>query len=89
MNIFPDIDKSKLEDFYKKIGLNVKQKRKEKNLSQLELALSIGHRSTSFYSNCENYKNGEHFNLEHLFLIADVLDMDIKDFIPNSKNKNL
>ncbi len=27
MQIFPDIDKSMLDDFYKKIGINVKNKR--------------------------------------------------------------
>jgi len=67
--------------FYKNIGINVKKYRIEKNVSQLELAISIGHKSTSFLSNCENYKNKEHFNLEHLYLIADVLDVDICNLI--------
>ena len=53
-SIFPDIDKSKLDNFYILIGKNVKRIRKEKNLSQLELAIMIGQKSTSFYSNCEN-----------------------------------
>ena len=60
-SIFPDIDKSKLEDFYILIGKNVKRIRMEKNLSQLELAIMIGQRSTSFYSNCENYKNKRYY----------------------------
>lgn len=81
MQIFPNIDKSKLDNFYKNIGINVKKYRIEKNVSQLELAISIGHKSTSFLSNCENYKNKEHFNLEHLYLIADVLDVDICNLI--------
>ena len=79
-SIFPDIDKSKLEDFYILIGKNVKRIRMEKNLSQLELAIMIGQRSASFYSNCENYKNKEHFNLEHLFLIANTLNIDLSEF---------
>ncbi|MCT7592614.1 MULTISPECIES: helix-turn-helix domain-containing protein [Arcobacteraceae] len=82
-SIFPDIDKSKLDDFYIKIGQNVKKIRKEKGLSQLELAIMIGQKSTSFYSNCENYKNKEHFNLEHLFLISDVLGVEIEEFFKN------
>lgn len=81
MQVFPDIDKSKLDDFYINIGNNVKNYRIEKNISQLELAISIGHKSTSFLSNCENYKYKEHFNLEHLFLIAHVLEIDICDLI--------
>ncbi len=79
-NIFPDVDKSKLDDFYKNIGINVKRIRQEHNLSQLELALMIGQKSTSYYSNCENYKNKEHFNLEHLFLISNILNVDINEF---------
>ena len=83
MPIFPEIDKSKLEIFYKHIGENVKKCRIEKDISQLELAISIGHKSTSFLSNCENYKNKEHFNLEHLYLIADVLEVNICSLINN------
>ncbi len=79
--IFPNIDKSKLDLFYKNIGINVKKYRIEKNISQLELAISIGHKSTSFLSNCENYKNKEHFNLEHLYLISDVLSVDICELV--------
>ena len=79
-NIFPDVDKSKLDDFYKLIGNNVKRIRKEKKLSQLELAILIGQKSTSYYSNCENYKNKEHFNLEHLFLISNILKVDLNEF---------
>ena len=79
-SIFPDIDKSKLDDFYIKIGQNVKKIRKEKGLSQLVLSSMKKQKSTSFYSNCENYKNKEHFNLEHLFLISDVLSVEIEEF---------
>ena len=88
MQVFPDIDKSKLDNFYKTIGENVKNYRTEKDISQLELAISIGHKSTSFLSNCENYKNKEHFNLEHLYLIADVLKIDMCKLI-NCENKNV
>ena len=80
-DIFPTVDKSELDEFYKKIGKNVQQIRKEKKLSQLELALSIGHHGTAFFSNCENYKNKEHFNLEHLFLISSVLEVDVGEFL--------
>ena len=79
--IFPNIDKSKLDLFYKNIGRNVRNHRLKKNISQLELAISIGHKSTSFLSNCENYKNKEHFNIEHLYLISDVLNIDICELV--------
>jgi len=60
-DIFPTVDKSKIAEFHKQIGTNVKKAREEKGMSQLELAILIGHRSSSFISNCENSKNGEHF----------------------------
>lgn len=81
MKVFPNIDKDKLDQFYIRIGKNVRKLREEKNISQLELAIRIGHKSTSFLSNCENYKNKEHFNLEHLYLISDVLGISICDLI--------
>jgi ribosome-binding protein aMBF1 (putative translation factor) len=80
-DIFPDIDKSKIDEFYKRIGQNVKKAREERVVSQLSLAIMIGHRTTSFLSNCENYKNKDHFNLEHLYLISNVLDVDIGELI--------
>ncbi|MCK5293403.1 MAG: hypothetical protein KAJ49_02040 [Arcobacteraceae bacterium] len=57
-------------------------------MSQLELSIRIGHKSISFLSNCENYKNKIHFNLEHLYLIADVLKIDMCKLI-NCENKNV
>jgi len=87
MQIFPNIDKSKLDDFYKNIGVNVKKYRTQKNMSQLELSINIGHKSISFLSNCENYKNKVHFNLEHLFLIAGVLDIDICQLMETSNTQ--
>lgn len=86
MNIFPNIDQQAIDDFYIQIGKNVKKNREKAGYSQLELAISIGHKSTSFLSNCENYKNKEHFNLEHLYLIADVLKVSICELIIGSNN---
>ncbi len=79
--VFPNVNREKIDAFYKKIGQNVKKAREKRGMSQLELAILIGHRTTSFLSNCENYKNKNHFNLEHLYLIADVLKVDIVDLI--------
>ena len=44
------------------------------------MALSIDIKSVAFYSNCENNKYNKHFNLEHLYKICKVLNLDIKDF---------
>ena len=54
--------------------------RKEKGLTQLDLALAIGLKSVGLISVAELYHNKKHFNLEHLYKIAAVLDVTITDF---------
>jgi transcriptional regulator with XRE-family HTH domain len=77
----PDIvnDEEK-EEFFKTISYNVKKLRIEKGISQLEVALSIGQKSSGFYANTENYKHGKHFNLLHLFKLSKLFDVDISEF---------
>lgn len=74
------IDKTKMKDIYNQIGLNVARIRKEKGYSQLQLSLAIGHKSVGTVSMAEKSINNKHFNIEHLVKIADVLEVDIKDF---------
>ena len=69
-----------INDFYKIIGKNVKRIREEKGISQLNLAMAIGHKSVGVISNCELCLQNKHFNIEQLIKIADVLDVNIKDF---------
>ena len=74
------IDEEQMKAIYLKIGQNVKKIRQSKNISQLQLALSIGHKAVGTISVCELGTNGKHFNIEHLFKIADVLEVDVSDF---------
>ena len=71
------VDDTELEATYKLIGQNIKRLRKERNISRLDMALSIGQKAVSFYVNAENVANNKKFNLEHLIKIARVLDVDI------------
>jgi len=75
-----DIDDVKMKDIYKQIGLNVKKARQAKNVSQLALALAIGHKAVGTISMAELCINNKHFNIEHLMKIADVLEINICDF---------
>ncbi len=76
-----------LDDFYKLVSANVVRIRKEKNVSQLKLANAIGHQSPTFVGKAELLAEGKHFNLEHLFKISIVLEMDVTEFFkPISKN---
>lgn len=68
-------------EIYKTIGKNVKKNRKLKNVSQLKLALSIGHKAVGTVSMSELCINKKHFNIEHLVKIADVLEIDVKDLL--------
>ena len=58
----------------------MKRVRNEQKISQLELALIIGHKSAAFLANAENCARGQHFNLEHLFKISKALNVGIEEF---------
>lgn len=74
------ITDDKMKEIYKSIGINVKRIREEKGISQLNLALAIGHKSVGVISNCELCLQNKHFNIEHLIKISDVLDVNVTDF---------
>ncbi len=78
--IMEDFSVDEIQDFYKKVSKKVQQIRQEKGISQLELSYMIGFRSTSLVSGAEaGYKNVK-FSLEHLYKIAKVLHVDVKEF---------
>ena len=72
-----------IKEFYKRIGENVKKKRLEKGYSQLDIALEIGIKSVAFYSNCENLRYNKHFNLEHLYKLSKIFNIEICEFFKN------
>ena len=74
------ITDEKMLNIYKIIGDNVKRIRKEKNISQMQLSLAIGHKAVGTISMAELCINNKHFNIEHLVKIADVLEVDLNDF---------
>ena len=81
INIPDIVTEEEVEKFFETISYNVKRIRNEKGLSQLEVALSIGQKSSGFYANTENYKHGKHFNLLHVVRIAKFLDIDVNELI--------
>ena len=80
MNTINFLDEE-LDFFYKKIGDNVKKYRKEKNFTQMQLALAIGHNSVGHVAKAELYKYGKHFNLEQLYKISKVLEIKLSKLI--------
>ena len=75
-----DITDDNLHTFYSKISQNIIKIRKNKKISQLELATSIGHTSATFLGKAELLAENKHFNLEHLYKIAIALNVDIREF---------
>ena len=75
-----------IDKFYMKIGANVKKYRVEKGYTQLELALALNHKSVGLVSQAEIYLKKQHFNLEHLYKIAYILECDIHHLIPSKTN---
>ena len=84
-----DINEDELQLFYSQISDNIIKIRKERNISQLNLATSIGHTSATFFGKAEILAEGKHFNLEHLYKIAIALDVDINDFFEGIKTKSI
>ena len=76
-----DFNEGELENFYKKIGKNVKKYREIKGVTQMELAHTIGHNSVGHIAKAELYKYEKHFNLEQLYKISKALDIKVSDLI--------
>ena len=72
-------------DFFDLIVANVKRERKARRVSQLELALILGHQSASYVGRIELRQKNSNYSLKHLFLIAKEFDIDIHDLISSTK----
>ena len=77
---FLDIGDKDVKDFHKKIIENVKRIRKSKNITQSDLAQTIGHRSVSTIGQIESYYENKHYNIEQLYKISIALNVDICEF---------
>lgn len=73
-----------IEKFHCKIGKNVKKLRERKGYSQLALSQALGYKSVGLISQAEVYHKGQHFNLEHLLKMAQILECNIEDFFQES-----
>lgn len=67
-------------DMLDTVSNNVLKYRKQKGVSQLQLALDIGLTGNAFIARAENRTNNAHFNIEQLVKISRVLEVDICEF---------
>ena len=70
-----DIDEEDFKLVHNQISENVKMIRKERNITQEELALNIGHSSASMISKIEANLENKHYNIKQLYLISKVLNV--------------
>lgn len=79
-----ECNEQEIELFHKRLGRKVQYLRQEKGISQLELSYYIGFKSTSLIAGAESgYKNIK-FSVEHLYKIAKVLNVNVKEFFEES-----
>jgi len=80
-----DIGGSDIDNLYLKIGANVKKYRELKGITQLQLSQALNLKSVGLISQSELYLNKQHFNIKHLYQIAYILEVDIRDFFENTE----
>ena len=78
---YVNISDKDVQNLYKKIANNVKRIRKEQKITQLDLALTIGHKSVSTIAKIEAGIENKHYNLEHLYKISKALDIDMCELL--------
>lgn len=72
----------KNKEYLKKIALNIKKIRKEKNLTQVDLAYACGFEK----QNMQRIESGKTSpTLKTLLIISEALEVDIKDLMVSSK----
>lgn len=78
---YTDEELSKLSDeILDTVSKNVLKYRREKGLSQIQLALEVGLSGGAYIGKAEIRKKDHHFNIRHLSKISKVLDVDICNF---------
>lgn len=79
MNSNDDLE-SFSEEILNTVSKNVLKYRKEKGLTQMQLALEIGMSGGAYLGRAEIRKDNHHFNIKHLAKISKILDIDICEF---------
>lgn len=80
LNLPEIVSEAQVVEFFETISYNVKRLRRERGLSQLEVALSIGQKAVGFYASIENYRHGKHFNLLHLSKLSVLFEVEMSEF---------
>jgi transcriptional regulator with XRE-family HTH domain len=80
-----DIASNEIDGLYIKIGSNVKKYREAKSMTQLQLSQALNLKSVGLVSQAELYLKKQHFNVKHLYQLAYILEVDIRDFFEGTE----
>jgi len=78
--IYKEFTDKDIKNFHSLIATNIKNIRKSKKITQLDLALTIGHKSMSTIGKIEASLENKHYNVEQLYKISKALEVDICEF---------
>lgn len=84
-----EFSNQELSELHRRIGNNVANIRKEKGITQLDLALSIGYLSTSVIAKAEAGTEGRHFSIEQLYKISEALEVNMAVFFNGVNKRNI
>lgn len=77
-----DFTEEEFFEFHQRVASNVKKYRQLKCISQLDLAIEMGFKNSSFISNVENSKSpAHHYSIEHIYKISKILEIEICEFL--------
>jgi len=84
MDLFDLQKKIRINNNLRALAKNVQQKRIKEGKTVEDISYdALGLNSTSFYSSAENLTHGKHFNVEHLFRLAEYYGCDVREFFPD------
>ena len=75
-----EITEEETDKFHQKVSENVRKIRLNKNLTQLDVSLALGLSNPSFVTNAESLKSSKRFNLNQLYKLSIIFDVDLCEF---------
>lgn len=70
-------------EFLDAVVAKIKKLRKERKISQLDLALILGHKSPNYVAKIETRRHGVNYNLHHIYTIARAFELDFTELLPS------
>lgn len=79
-----EFSETEIENFHKTVGRNVSELRKKNNMTQIDLAYALGHKSVAFISHAELNLYNKHFSIIHIYKISKIFSTKIEELLkPN------